>query len=136
LNDSNAYIETDFTLGNYMSMEICFRRTSDVNTGILTVGTWAAGVQDYQDFRFFFNANSTMICDCGAGVNSTTSGARIAQNVDDKTNWHVCKFPMLINGTAKGFLDGNVIEYTENGGIRSDGNYGVKSNPLTFFSNS
>ena len=75
-----------------------------------------------------------MICDCGTAVNTTTGGGRTFANVDDKTFWHIAKFPVLVDSNAKTLLDG-IVTNTENS-IRSDGNFGVKSNPLTFFSNS
>lgn len=85
--------------------------------------------------RFFFAAGaSTMICDCDTAVNTTTGGGRTFTNVDDKTFWHIAKFPVLVDSNAKTLLDG-VVTKTKNS-IRSDGNFGVKSNPLTFFSNS
>ena len=134
VNDNNAYILTDFMLGDQMTMEVCFKRTTDINTGLVTVGTFMPGVQDYQDYRFFFFNTSTMICDCGTALNTTTGGGRTHADVDDKTFWHIAKFPVLVNSNAKTLLDG-VVTNTENS-IRSDGNFGVKSNPLTFFSNS
>ena len=75
-----------------------------------------------------------MICDCATALNTTTGGGRTHANVDDKIFWHIVKFPVLVNSNAKTLLDG-VVTNTENS-IRSDGNFGVKSNPLTFFSNS
>lgn len=38
LNNGTGFIETDFMLGDYMTLEVCFKKTSTVRTGGLFVG--------------------------------------------------------------------------------------------------
>lgn len=67
VNDSNACIVTDFMLGDYMTLDVCFKRThgSSYDTGSILVGTVPSS-SDWEDFRLFFY-NGTLYGDFGKG---------------------------------------------------------------------
>ena len=132
VNSGTAYFVTDFLLGDQMTLEVCFKKTSTVRTGALFVGIGGTGGNDYlYDFRFFFAPNpNRMYCDCGKGNPQGDAGGRYYA-VDELTQWHVVKFPTLVNGQPVAILDGVAI--TKNRNYTSDGAWGTKPSKLKLF---
>lgn len=132
VNNGTGYIETDFMLGDQMTLEVCFKKTSTTRTGALFVGKGGTGGNDdLIDFRFFFAPNPNyMYCDCGCGVPSGDSGGRY-YIADETTQWHVVEYPKLVNGTPVALLDGNIM--TQARAYKTDGNWGTVAGKLSLF---
>lgn len=126
VNDSNACIVTDFMLGDYMTLDVCFKKIDSSATGLVLVGY--ESTVDYRDYRLFF-ANSQVFGDCGNGGRSYGVGARSIQVLSDTSSWHTTVFPtpsgssdvMLVDGKAASTVE---IAYTVGG------NFGATASKL------
>lgn len=127
VNSGTANFVTDFLLGDQMALEVCFKKTSDFDSGITLVGYCVSdGTQEFNDnldYRTFF-AGSKIYCDCGYG--------RYEMPFADKISWHIIKFPVKIGGVAKPILDESSAQFTGSG-FDASGNFGLVPTPLRIF---
>ena len=130
VNNGTGYIETNFMLGDQMTLEVCFKKTSTVRTGYVFTGFYDG--TDPTDFRFFFATNN-MHCDCGKGNPPDGIGGvggRYTAN-DEMTQWHIIKFPALVNGEPVATLDNAVM--TKDHAYASNGAWGTTPSKLKLF---
>ena len=131
VNNGTGYIETDFMLGDQMTLEVCFKKTSTVRTGYVFVGFYDGA--DLTDFRFFFAPPNRMYCDCGKGTQSYDYGGR-SFCADELTKWHVIKYPTLVNGELVALIDNeNMTIEKDYMHHSSNGAWGTTSSKLKLF---
>lgn len=130
-NHEGTYISTDFMLGNYMSLEMCFKRTSTTDSGQVIVG-FCYNNDDAKDYRCFF-AGGRLYCDCGRVSSTNSRDSRFSATMTDTTSWHVVKFPVADGSIARPTLDGNWFGDSTSQPFDVTGNFGLTNIPLEFF---
>lgn len=134
-NNEATYIPTNFMLGNYMTLEMCFKRISLTDTGHVIVGFMRQASlyhDDAKDYRCFFSSGK-MYCDCGRVSLTNSRDSRFSAPMTDTISWHIVKFPVQDSSIARPILDGNWFGESVNQPFDATGNFGLTNMPLKFF---